>query len=97
MDIHEEQQAILTVTPHHVMVMMGVFCPLQFDMTIKGIQHMALTLRVESDIYGDYKIDTTVMDTMTPTQRHILQNYFKAHKGTHITKDFLRDLVEKAA
>lgn len=97
MDIFEEQHAILSVTPHHITIMMEIFCPLHHDIAVKGIEYMPPTLRVESPLYGDYKIDADVMDTMTHIQRQLLQEYLKNHKSTHITKDFLRDLGEKAA
>lgn len=97
MMIDSSQSGILNVSTKNVTVLLETFCPIQFDANIHGAELMQTPLRIESPLYGEYKIDNEVFAALTPNYRGLLQNHLSKHKVGCITKNFLHSLGRRAA
>ncbi len=97
MNVHKDQKGIVSVMPHLVTVMLEEFCPLQWPTSVQGAAvYMHPLLRIESRIYGSYKIESQILEDLKDQEISRLQDYFKQHKGGILTRNFLDGLATAA-
>lgn len=92
MDVDEDQQITLNVTPSHVFVMMEKWCPLSQGNPITGSVCMESPLRIESLVYGTYKIDRDVFKNMSSKRLETIRHYLTAHKGAYLSKNLIEEM-----
>lgn len=97
MNIVAEQQGLLVVNEKNVTILLETFCPIHYDANISGCELMQPFLRVNSPLYGEYKIENNALLYLDENYKDLLQHYTKSHKLSTVTHDFLRGLSGKAA
>jgi|GEM_PF-4329725 len=91
-------QGILRIEEDKTTLLLEQFCPLTGkNFSYTGIQHMPASLRIDSKDLGAYKIDSNVLEILTPALAQKLATYVAHHANAVITADLAKGLDKQKA
>lgn len=93
LQVYAEQKITASIDPFHVKIMMEEWCPLTLNPHMWMEACPNSPLRVESAMYGTYKIDRSLLMNLSEKQTDRLREYLLHHKGAHLSKGTLESLV----